>query len=356
MSGSLDLFPKSPNTTLTKTVGTFVLSAQAVANQITGEQTNLEDKTKTEDKQNLIPSVEQTVDLQPLDDFLKYPCVTGLPPFPESKWPEAGRCVRTFNDSKKANELKSKCVPLKTKHGTTPICTYDAVKDHFISKSLQTRGEWEWNEVSRILEFLESDSNLEFLDLGCNIGTYTLAVAHHGRKVVAVDALIDNLELIHKSLTLGKLHGKVTLIWNAIADGYSKVGFTKYEGNVGGTAIRNVTQDDKRNKGFIAQTIKLDDLVPLFKGKRIVIKMDIETKEYSALTGGKDFFDQVDIPMIQMEINWHRTRESGPKIVNYLAARNFKPYSNTNSNTPLNLSDIAKWPGDVYFIKDRILS
>lgn len=311
-------------------------------------------------KQNdRIPSIEQSdktpvvpgVILQPLDDFMKYPCVPGIPYFPQSDWSSTGRCVRTFNDTNKENELDTKCVSLRTNKGTTPICTYDAVKDHYISKSLQTSGQWEGDAVNNVVEFLDSDSDLEFLDLGCNIGTYTLAAAHGGKKVVAVDAVIDNLELLHKSLSLGKLHENVILIWNAISDGYSKVALTTYQGNVGGTAIRNLTQDDIKSKAFITQTIKLDDLIPLFIGKRIVIKMDIETKEYSALMGGKAFFDVVDIRMIQMEINWHRTRESGPNIVEYLAARNFKPYINTRSHTPLNSSNIAKWPGDVYFLK-----
>lgn len=291
---------------------------------------------------------DKDVFIQPLDDFIKYPCVTGIPYFPETNWPLTGKCVRTLNYTKTEEELHTKCVSLKTKRGVTPICTYDAFRDHFISKSLITSGQWEGDLVNIVVEFLNSQPDIEFLDLGCNIGTYTLAAALLGRKVVAVDAMIDNLELVQKSLSLGKLQN-VILIWNAISEDYSKVALTKYQGNIGGTAIRNLTQDDLRKKELITQTIRLDDLVPLFQGKRIVIKMDIETQEYNALKGGRTFFDVVDILMIQMEINWHRTRPSGPKIVEYLAARNFMAY--TKDKIPLNVSNISMWPGDVYFIK-----
>lgn len=292
--------------------------------------------------------VVSEVPIQPLDDFIKYPCVPGIPYFPETNWPVTGKCVRTLNYTKTEEELHTKCVSLKTKRGKTPICTYDQVRDHFISKSLITSGQWEGDLVNIVVEFLNSQPDLEFLDLGCNIGTYTLAAALLGRKVVAVDAMIDNLELVQKSLSLGKLQN-VILIWNAISGDYSKVALTKYQGNIGGTAIRNLTQDDIKKKEFITQTIRLDDLVPLFEGKRIVIKMDIETQEYNALIGGSTFFDVVDILMIQMEINWHRTRPSGPKIVEYLVERNFTAY--TKDQKPLNISNISNWPGDVYFIK-----
>ena len=294
-------------------------------------------------------AVPKAVDaFEPLNDFVKYPCVPGISEFPQSGWTVTGRCVRMFNDTQKVKSMSnSTCVPLRTRKGSTPICTYDAKNDHYISKSLQTSGQWEGGLVDNIVECLLSHKDSEFLDLGCNIGTYTLAVAHHGIKATAVDAVIDNLELLSKSLTVGKLHDQATLIWNAISDGYSKVGLTKYQGNVGGTAIRSLTKDDK----VITQTIKLGDLVPLFKGKRVIIKMDIETQEYNALLGGQTFFEAVDVPMIQMEINAHKTKDTGPKIIDYLAARHFKPFADSKQQKPLNASKIREWPGDVYFIK-----
>ena len=299
-------------------------------------------------------NISQVVDsvLVPLDDFIKYPCVPNIPFFPNSRWSVTGKCVRMFNDTKKANELKAECVSLRTKTGTTPICIYDPVKDKYISQSLKTSGQWEGDLVNNILEALKKHPDTEFLDLGCNIGTYSLAAAHLGRKVIAVDAVIENLELLSKSLILGNIHHKAVLIWNAISDEYLKVSLTKYQGNVGGTAIRNLTKEDISNKDkFITQTIMLDDLVPLLKGKRVVIKMDIETQEYHAMQGGKNFFDTVDIEMIQMEINWHKTRESGPKIVEFLAKRNFKVFADYSGQRPLNVSTIQTWPGDVYFVK-----
>ena len=55
------------------------------------------------------------------------------------------------------------------------------------------------------------------VDGGCNIGMYTLMVAAMGREVVAVDAMVDNLAYVRKSLELGTNNtGKVVLLHNSI--------------------------------------------------------------------------------------------------------------------------------------------
>ena len=45
---------------------------------------------------------------------------------------------------------------------------------------------------------------------------YTVMVAAMGREVVAVDAMMDNLAFIRKSLEESKTENKVTLLHNAI--------------------------------------------------------------------------------------------------------------------------------------------
>ena len=246
----------------------------------------------------------------------------------------------------------AECVPLKYIMRTVTICTYDLERDQLISKFIHIKGMWEGRLVNSIARFLMENPDVEFLDLGCNIGVYTLVAAHVGRKVVAVDPLVENLELLSKSLSLGQLHDKVTLIWNAISDQYSKVTLTDHAGNMGGKAIRNLTNEDKVNANLTAvYTIRLDDLIPLFKMKRVVIKMDIETKEYDALLGGELFFDSIDIPLIQLEINWHKNKASGLQIFDFLSSRNYQGLIDYNYKEPLEISKVSSWSPDIYFVK-----
>ena len=303
---------------------------------------------------NIWPS-EKDRTFPPLADYNKYPCIPGIPYFPTGlNWALTGKCVRMFNDTEREKQLNSICVPLNYLNQRTLICIYEAKHDHLVSGSLLYRGEWEGGMVNTLAHFLNNHPDVEFLDLGCNIGSYTIPIAHLGRKVVAVDAVIDNLALLSKSLKLTELKDRVTLIWNAISNGYSKVTLTKEMGNIGATGIRELTIEDETNKTtYITHTIKLDDLIPLFKGKRIVIKMDIEKQEHNALLGARAFFDAVDVLWLQMEIMWHKKELSGPIIVDFLSSRGFQPFANFDIKQPLSVSNIADWPWDVYFIKLR---
>ena len=54
------------------------------------------------------------------------------------------------------------------------------------------------------------------IDIGCNIGAFTLPVANMKRKVVAVDMMEDNLAYIKKSLIEADILEYVQLVHNAV--------------------------------------------------------------------------------------------------------------------------------------------
>ena len=79
-----------------------------------------------------------------------------------------------------------------------------------IGRSVRTRSaHWDWFCCTNINTKL-------FADLGANIGMYTVTVANLGRKVVAVDAGLQNLAYIDQSLHLNSNRENVTLINNAV--------------------------------------------------------------------------------------------------------------------------------------------
>ena len=288
-----------------------------------------------------------------LNDFARYPCLSGLHTFHRD---DQKHCVRTFNDATTDTQQIKKCVKLKTLLGTTPICVYDPKIDIWVSKYLQDKGEWEGDLVANMSVFLLSHPDVQFLGLGCNIGTYTLAIAHLGKTVTAIDPLIDNLKLLQHSLSLGHLQENVTLIWNAVSNTRSIIKLVKGSLNVGGTRIEDSALEDYElnHGGLAAMSILLDDLVPLYTRKRVAIKMDIEGSEYNALLGASDFFDMVDVPLVQMEFAQHKTRESGLKIWQFFQAKGYAPTADIGGKRHLDPITISNWPGDMYFFKMKI--
>ena len=280
----------------------------------------------------------------PLEDFRRYPCVKGIPMFPAIKRSTEGKCVRTFCYLAKKNKTMKNCVPLRTSRGTTPICTYPVNKDIYVSGSIHSSGQWEGGRVKQLADLFITLPDLEFLDLGCNIGAYTVALAHQGVKVTAVDPMLENLELLSRSIKLGNLQQNVTLIWNAVSNKRQLITFRGPGDNVGGTHIHDANATNSRS--YMARTILLDDLLPLFRGKHIVIKMDIESSEYFALLGGSRFFNEVTIVVLQIEMLINKNT-----IVDHLSSKGFHPFKDICRQHPLSLESIESWPGDIYFLK-----
>ena len=302
------------------------------------------------------PSQNKENVLDPLEDYETYPCVRGIPPFPEDTWSSgSGKCVRTICATENINKTSdSLCVPLQILDGTTPICTYPASFDHIISARLQKAGHWERQYVNNMAKYFMSHTDVLFLDLGCNIGTYSLSMAHLGIKVTAVDPVIANLQLLLRSAMLGGFQDNVTLIWNAISNKRNLVTFQEWEGNVGGTKVIPVSVKQGSNQ---ARTITLGDLTLLFKGKRVVIKMDIEGFEYMAFMGAGKFFEEVDVVVIQMEWKFFRNpgirsiTETGIKIVDFFSSKKLYPFLDIKGANPLTVQNTLRWPADIYFLK-----
>ena len=80
--------------------------------------------------------------------------------------------------------------------------------------------------------------------------------------------------------------------------------------------------------------------------------MDIEAGEYDAILGGKQFFQEVHVLIIQMEWLYQaRNVTTATKIVRFLSSVGLVPYNDIRMEKPLDIHNVSAWPFDVYFIK-----
>ncbi|KAH3721122.1 hypothetical protein DPMN_064039 [Dreissena polymorpha] len=269
--------------------------------------------------------------------------------------PGYDNCVRVFDTSVDYSSAKQihKCVALRIPSvKNTPICVYDPAIDIHVSRTIIANGNWEVGNIQKVLSILQNDPRLVFLDLGCNVGVYTLAVAKFGRLVTALDANRKNLEMLTTSLQKGNITGMVMLIWNALSDKAETVGFKEDNRNIGGlqmvSGVSNTTVLGDSNSSV---AILLDDLVPLFRNKSVFIKMDIETYELKAMMGGKKFFEQVDVKYLFMEWFHHKNSEVGSKIIQFMTEKKYTPY-NPLTSEPLKIRNRMSWSVDIIWIKN----
>ena len=286
----------------------------------------------------------------PIKDFKHFPCLERLKPSQELK--DKGQCVRTLNLPKEILSDVNDCVLLKFGRGT-PICTHALDEDIHVSRALITRGMWEEELVRPMLSILDSKPNMLLLDIGCNIGVYTLSAALYSNRVICVDANFENLYLVSKSLTLGKLWQNVTLIWNAISENHGTVVLRKELQNVGGAAI------DAKNStvggcDIQAHSVRLDDLKDLVVGQEIYMKLDVEGVEQHVLNSGTEFFKTADVRYVQMEFDTHRGHITGTVIIDIMSGYGFLPYTDCDGIKVLRPAYHSDWPYDVCFIRKTI--
>lgn len=227
---------------------------------------------------------------------------------------------------------------MKTPFGNTPIFIYDPLNDVEISADLLRTGKFEAEENEGINAILQSDSKIDFIDIGANIGVHTLAIAKMGRKVLCVEALFLNVQRLCASVSAGGFEENVTIVYNAISDNHTRVKLGVDKTNMGGTFVDVDSAHTKELKLGRAigtsygevDTITMDDLVniPVFQQfSKVVIKMDIEGFEHRAVSKSTKFFQSLDVRGFLMEWFFHKNRESGSQIINKMTELGFEPYS-----------------------------
>ena len=103
-----------------------------------------------------------------------------------------------FDLTQKSND-KSEC--LKTRwRPSFYICIHPVQKDIHVSGSIKRNGMWEGHVVSVFQRLLQKDPALAVIDIGANIGLYSLLGTMLNRPVVAVEARERHVQMIHHAV------------------------------------------------------------------------------------------------------------------------------------------------------------
>ncbi|CAF3875397.1 unnamed protein product, partial [Adineta steineri] len=87
---------------------------------------------------------------------------------------------------------------------------------------------------------------MALIDIGANIGTYTMFAAALGRFVIAIECFEPNYVRVAKAIQIENLRNNVILIGNAL---YSKAGqhltLTSDPGNIGSQGVKGVASKNQ---------------------------------------------------------------------------------------------------------------
>ena len=168
----------------------------------------------------------------------------------------------------------------------------------FISKNLVETGRWEDLISKRLMHIMATRPNGLFVDVGANIGWFTLLIAAMGRKVIAIEPMRYNLELLEASVTESELAEHVTIHKTAVGEHTSD---TKQDmcvlpafsgdptANAGNGQLHALTAENTGLCTDVVETSTLDMLLGDHIEQQIVaIKLDIEGFETLALRGASE--------------------------------------------------------------------
>jgi hypothetical protein len=126
-----------------------------------------------------------------------------------------------FYDINQSIELtwRFECIKTQMRYTlNTHICIHDPKFDKHVSKQLVTNGLWEPNIVRSFIKQMQEVNDAQFIDIGANIGLYTLIAAKYNRSVIAIEPLHENIIRLHKAAYLESVQSKITVLVNAISN------------------------------------------------------------------------------------------------------------------------------------------
>jgi len=251
------------------------------------------------------------------------------------------------------------CIQARLSGMKFPICIYPAATDIYISRVLLNGNYFDGYAVSRFLLALKRDRRLQFVDIGANIGVYSLPAARV-TQVLAVEPNWRSMARLARAVHFGSVNSNITLVQNAVSNVCTKYNVGVDSTNQGHAflmpvnATRCITTLAGNPCNVLSQTttVLLNDLLPLMRSTAALLKVDVEGHEINVFTESSagQFFDQVDVHLVYME--WAFCKKQSPPIVqrllNFFYSRNYTVCDLLNYTLRQHYRD---WPENVIFKK-----
>ncbi len=162
--------------------------------------------------------------------------------------------------------------------------------------------------MKKFQSVLKDNPDLCVIDLGANLGQYSLVAAKMGHRVLAVEPYVPSLRRFHRAVQLGQLSSRIRVLQNAISDTRGIVNMKANVDNQGDARVYPESFEQCLGGSCQpAKSIHLNDIVPYVPGNVCVVKLDIQGHEHRAFTHAQKLLDTVRVPYIFME--WSILRE-----------------------------------------------
>ncbi len=236
-----------------------------------------------------------------------------------------------------ARRLNIEAASIRGRNGTM----FGYMKDDAVFTTYLRTGHWNWDAIAYILGILNGRGT--FIDLGANIGMYTVPVAKGAAKVIAFEPDPTNFRMLQLNVQAnGSKH--VSLHNVALSSESGLLDFELSPGNMGDHRLHRPTSApalmDEANRTIVSVPARrLDGVVDVARLEHpVVIKMDVQGAEPLVSEGGRNTFGHADLLMTEF---WpYGIRRLGGDPVRYAEViTGMFPYG-VVVNADLNLMDL----------------
>ncbi len=153
---------------------------------------------------------------------------------------------------------------------------------------------YEWNVKQFINKHAKHYSH--FVDIGANIGTYSIFAANRGMRVIAFEPIYENFKALTINLMLNNFEKQVKCFNVGLSDKSTEADFTFDPLNTGASHMSTINTglhpDEAHNPHEIVRLITMDEALAGFNipyEEGVILKIDVEGMEIEVLRGGVSF-------------------------------------------------------------------
>jgi len=194
--------------------------------------------------------------------------------------------------------------------------------DFIYAEMIETKRLWDIDRIRYMLNFVSSNSIV--IDAGAHVGCHTIQFAKKAKKVIAIEPIKQNYDLLQINLKLNNL-SNCQLIKKALSNNNSDrlvIDRTRERLNINSGATYLIQSE----LGTI-ETITLDELLENEKNSVSFIKYDVEEMEYEALQGSIKTLRKYK-PALYVELipdgNRNKRKDNNSQIISLLKVLGYK--------------------------------
>jgi FkbM family methyltransferase len=159
------------------------------------------------------------------------------------------------------------------------------------------------------------------LDIGANIGVYSLYAAKKGSKVISIEPEFHNFALLNLNIADNQLNKFISAYPISIND-FSKLGFLNLRKMSWGGSGHNFENYDKNAYKQGSVSLTLDQLVDELNFCPSLLKIDVDGNEPLVINGAKKLLQNKDLKEILIEIN--EDKEEHKRLIDVIKSNQFK--------------------------------